>query len=309
MRKLIVLLLLMMTFVTLSAQNKLKPIDKVEQKIWGEKNFQGFYDEKAWLEYLVFPSFSEPSALYMHTDYKKKFKLIAKKNKKTYEMDINEPSARKLWALYKYSINVSSYLYNTLGCDGVKYFFFNGRKGASTWSPHGNCARMVDLMNKIIVCVEDKSLDAFEALMPEVDSLTKLFKGYYPADIFEVYVIKVSQAKRNLVELKPQFGHFYVEFECPENVSVEEFSAQMVAKYGKVIENVARDLFVETSIMDTWVRIRVDFKEPDELTRDEYAKIFVRVKSEDLTEDNLKALLLEKYNSLEITMWDIYDGF
>lgn len=173
------------------AQNGLTPVDETHQEIWGKNNYDGLYSDEARVQFLEFPSFSSPSALYVGVNgkgnKKHRNRLVVRNNGKTYKIDTDSLTIKKLICLFEHSVNTSKYDYEHFGCDGTRYFFFNYSDGATCWSPKEQsvCRRLVRVIHFILAGVIAKDKKEIDSRMAEVDSLVKIFMSYYPDDFSE----------------------------------------------------------------------------------------------------------------------------
>ena len=60
----------------------------------------------------------------------------------------------------------------------------NSIRVATIWSPDSgsNCKRLTDVLEKAMTAVKNQNEDELKALLPEVESLTEVFKKLYPKD-------------------------------------------------------------------------------------------------------------------------------
>lgn len=280
--------------MTATAQNRLKPIDKIEQEIWGKHEYKKMYEEKAQQNFMVFPSFFPPFALHVYSRDKDKKRLVYKTEAKTYEMETTEVCAKKLKSLFEHAVNVSMYLYNLEGCDGTQYFFFDRYKGATCWSPYGNCKRMVDVLTNIMDAVKDKSQEKVDAQMPVVDSLTSVFKSYYPDDYFcrKIGSLQYEGVKNYYVTMDVGNACFKFKkdkYEDGIKKSVDE-------KYGELVEKVYRELFINTSVLEDYLYVEVI--PDDEDIPEKGPKYTLVIHESDMNEVTLIKKITEWYNKL-----------
>ena len=193
------LMLLMAAAIGAQAQSRLQPMTQTQQKLWGEEYFGRWLSQKASQQMLIFPSFSFPSALYVYRGYGQSERLQAKWCEVNKEAGPNEPKlkmdsieiktdsaiALKFSDLIKHA--VATCMFNDelpRGSDGTQYFFGNYIRVATTWSPErgSNCKRLTDVLEKSMTAVKNQNEDELKSLLPEVESLTKVFVGLYPKE-------------------------------------------------------------------------------------------------------------------------------
>ena len=70
------------------------------------------------------------------------------------------------------------------GLDGTRYFFGDKIRVATAWSPGrgSNCKRLTDVLEKAMTAVRNQDEEELKGLLPEVESLTKVFEKLYPND-------------------------------------------------------------------------------------------------------------------------------
>ena len=150
---------------------------------------------------LKFPTPMEdfPSALYVFCGYGESERLQVKwcvVNKEvgpnelklkldSVEVKIDKTTALKFSDLIEHAVNTC--MFNDelpRGFDGTRYFFGNSIRVATIWSPESgsNCKRLTDVLEKAMTAVKNQNEDELKSLLPEVESLTKVFEGLYPKD-------------------------------------------------------------------------------------------------------------------------------
>jgi len=199
MKKRIILLLavLMAAATGAQAQSRLEPMTQTQQKLWGEKYFGTWLSERAIQQMLIFPSFSFPSALYVYYGYGESERLQVKWCEVNKEAGPDEPKLRldsievktdKVTALMfsdliEHAVKTCMFNDERRGLDGTRYFFGNRIRVATAWSPGpGNCKRLTDVLEKAMTAIRNQNEDELKALLPEVESLTEVFKKLYPKD-------------------------------------------------------------------------------------------------------------------------------
>ena len=201
MKKRIILLLalLMAAAIGAQAQSRLEPMTQSEQKLWGEKYFGTWLSERAIQQMLKFPTPMEdfPSALYVYYGYGESERLQvkwcevkeARPDEPRLKLDSIEVKTDKATALMFSDLiehAVASCMFNDerMGFDGTTYFFGNSIRVATIWSPENesNCKRLTDVLEKAMTAVRNQDEEELKSLLPEVESLTKVFKKLYPKD-------------------------------------------------------------------------------------------------------------------------------
>ena len=189
---------LMAAAIGAQAQSRLEPMTQSHQELWGEKEFGTWLSKEARQQMLIFPSFSFPSALYVYRGYGESERLQVKwcvvnkeagPNESKLKLDSIEVKTDKVTALMfsdliEHAVKTCMFNDERLGFDGTTYFFGNSIRVATTWSPESgsNCKRLTDVLEKAMTAVKNQSEDELKALLPEVESLTKVFKKLYPKD-------------------------------------------------------------------------------------------------------------------------------
>lgn len=198
--------LLMAAAIGAQAQSRLEPMTQTQQKLWGEKYFGTWLSKKASQQMLIFPSFSFPSALYVYYGYGESERLQVKwcevnkeaepgvppapdrREEPRLKLDSIEVKTDKATAvmfsdLIEHAVRACMFNDERLGFDGTTYFFGNHIRVATIWSPGpGNCKRLTDVLEKAMTAVKNQNEDELKALLPEVESLTEVFKKLYPKD-------------------------------------------------------------------------------------------------------------------------------
>ena len=110
--------------------------------------------------------------------------LNRKKNKvTTYRCPISEDILFELFELVADAVLAAAVPGGPVyGADGVTYeFLVADSQSAACWSPQlqpeSNCARLVSLFGRIEIAVQGQNSVAIEELRPEIQELTKIFKG------------------------------------------------------------------------------------------------------------------------------------
>ena len=189
--------LLMAAAIGAQAQSRLEPMTQTQQKLWGEKYFGTWLSERAIQQMLIFPSFSFPSALYVYYGYGETERLQVKwcevnkeagPDESKLRLDSIEVKTEKATAvmfsdLIEHAVATCMFNDERRGLDGTRYFFGNRIRVATAWSPGpGNCKRLTDVLEKAMTAVKNQNEDELKALLPEVESLTEVFKKLYPKD-------------------------------------------------------------------------------------------------------------------------------
>ena len=188
--------LLMAAAIGAQAQSRLEPMTQTQQKLWGEKYFGTWLSERAIQQMLIFPSFSFPSALYVFRGYGESERLQvkwcevkeARPDEPRLRLDSIEVKTDKATALMfsdliEHAVATCMFNDEQRGLDGTRYFFGNRIRVATAWSPGpGNCKRLTDVLEKAMTAVRNQDQEELKALLPEVESLTEVFKKLYPKD-------------------------------------------------------------------------------------------------------------------------------
>ena len=100
------------------------------------------------------------------------------------ELEIDKATALKFSDLIEHAVKTCMFNDERLGFDGTTYFFGNRIRVATIWSPDrgSNCKRLTDVLEKAMTAVKNQDEDELKSLLPEVESLTKVFKKLYPND-------------------------------------------------------------------------------------------------------------------------------
>ena len=200
-RRIITLVTLLMTAaIGAQAQSRLEPMTQTEQELWGEKYFGTWLSKKARQQMLKFPTLLEdfPSALYIYCGKGESGRLQVKRcvvNKEaeeneaklkldSIELRTDKATALKFSDLIEHAVKTSMFIDERLGFDGTTYFFGNSIRVATIWSPESgsNCKRLTDVLEKAMTAVKNQNEDELKVLLPEVESLTRVFKKLYPND-------------------------------------------------------------------------------------------------------------------------------
>ena len=200
MKKRIILLLtvLMVAAIGAQAQSRLEPMTQTQQKLCGERYFGTWLSERAIQQMLIFPSFSFPSALYVYYGYGESERLQVKWCEANKEAEPGEPRLRldsmevktdKATAvafsdLIEHAVATCMFNDKRRGLDGTRYFFGDRIRVATAWSPGrgSNCKRLTDVLEKAMTAVRNQDEEELKGLLPEVESLTKVFEKLYPND-------------------------------------------------------------------------------------------------------------------------------
>ena len=201
-KKIITLVMLLMAAaISAQAQSRLEPMTQLHQKeslgVW---YYGTWLSKTARQQMLKFPTPMEdfPSALYIYCGYGEIERLQVKKcvvNKEagpdeaklkidSVEVKTDKATALMFSDLIEHAVNTCMFNDERLGFDGTTYFFGNSIRVATIWSPDrgSNCKRLTDVLEKAMTAVKNQNEDELKSLLPEVESLTKVFKGLYPKD-------------------------------------------------------------------------------------------------------------------------------
>ena len=191
---------LMAAAIGAQAQSRLEPMTQIDQELWGEKEFGTWLSKKARQQMLKFPTPMEdfPSALYIYCGKGESGRLQVKRCVVNEEAEENEAklklnsielktdkaTALKFSDLIEHAVKTCMFNDDRLGFDGTTYFFGNSIRVATIWSPESgsNCKRLTDVLEKAMTAVKNQNEDELKSLLPEVESLTKVFKKLYPND-------------------------------------------------------------------------------------------------------------------------------
>ena len=189
---------LMAAAIGAQAQSRLEPMTQTQQKLWGEKYFGTWLSERAIQQMLIFPSFSFPSALYVYYGYGEVERLQVKwcvVNKEagpeepklrldSLEVKTDKATAVAFSDLIEHAVATCMFNDERRGLDGTRYFFGDKIRVATAWSPGrgSNCKRLTDVLEKAMTAVRNQDEEELKGLLPEVESLTKVFEKLYPND-------------------------------------------------------------------------------------------------------------------------------
>ncbi len=191
---------LMVAAIGAQAQSRLEPMTQIEKELWGEKEFGTWLSKKASQQMLKFPTPMEdfPSALYVFCGKGESGRLQVKRcvgykeagpDEPKLKLDSIEVKTDKATALMfsdliEHAVATCMFNDERLGFDGTTYFFGNSIRVATIWSPDSgsNCKRLTDVLEKAMTAVKNQNEDELKALLPEVESLTEVFKKLYPKD-------------------------------------------------------------------------------------------------------------------------------
>ena len=190
--------LLMAAAIGAQAQSRLEPMTQTQQKLMGERYFGTWLSEKASQQMLIFPSFSFPSALYVYYGYGEVERLQVKwcvVNKEagpeepklrldSLEIKTDKATALAFCNLIEHAVATCMFNDQRRGLDGTRYFFGDKIRVATAWSPErgSNCKRRTDVLEKAMTAVRNQDEEELKGLLPEVESLTKVFEKLYPND-------------------------------------------------------------------------------------------------------------------------------
>ena len=189
-----IIVLLLAVAIGAQAQSRLEPMTQTEQELWGKRDFGTWLSKKAIQQMLKFPTPMEdfPSALYIYYGYGETERLQVKwcvgynKGVKldSVEVKTDKATAVKFSDLIEHAVKTCMFNDDRMGFDGTTYFFGDRIRVATTWSPDNgsNCKRLTDVLEKAMTAVKNQNEDELKSLLPEVESLTKVFKKLYPND-------------------------------------------------------------------------------------------------------------------------------
>ena len=189
---------LMAAAIDTQAQSRLEPMTQTKQELWGKEYFGTWLSKKARQQMLKFPTPMEdfPSALYIYCGKGESGRLQVKRcvvneeaeeneaklKLNSIELETDKATALMFSDLIGHAVNTCMFNDERLGFDGTTYFFGNSIRVATIWSPDrgSNCKRLTDVLEKAMTAVKNQKEDELKSLLPEVESLTKVFKELYP---------------------------------------------------------------------------------------------------------------------------------
>ena len=189
-----IIVLLLAVAIGAQAQSRLEPMTQTKQELWGKRDFGTWLSKKAIQQMLKFPTPMEdfPSALYIYYGYGETERLQVKwcvgynKGVKldSVEVKTDKATAVKFSDLIEHAVKTCMFNDDRMGFDGTTYFFGDRIRVATTWSPDNgsNCKRLTDVLEKAMTAVKNQNEDELKSLLPEVESLTKVFEKLYPKD-------------------------------------------------------------------------------------------------------------------------------
>lgn len=191
-------MVLMAVAIGAQAQSRLEPMTQSQQKVWGEREFKTWLSRKASQQMLIFPSFEFPSALYVYHGYGEierlqvKWCVVNKKAKEnesklkleSIEIKTDKKTALAFSNLIKHAVATCMFNDERMGFDGITYFFGDYSRVATIWSPDSgsNCERLTKVLEKAMTAVKNQDEEELKGLLPEVESLTKVFEKLYQKD-------------------------------------------------------------------------------------------------------------------------------
>lgn len=297
------------------AQERLHPVTQLEQQLWGKGGFSNWYDEEADQQLLVFPSLMSPRALYVKNRGNdprlvlKQIRFIGRDDNdrpvNTTQVDsvsLSRAAAQKIGHLIEHAVATSMSIGNRQGLDGTRYFLFSRYDVATTWTPIGNAGKLIKVLGELMDAATEKDASKVEAVLPVVDSLTIVFKKLYPDDFYKPSASSrstISSTQKDLtIFLTACDGRFRMEFFYPSETNAGKAQQDCIDRYGKLAEEVGRELFIGSSFFDKGflpldkgnVVIRVDDTKPQGCQKD-YTTTICTVKKKDLNKKRLLQLI------------------
>lgn len=296
------------------AQERLHPVTQIEQQLWGKDDFEGWFDKEASQQLLIFPSFNSPSALYIKSASDAP-RMIIKWKETTGRDENNLPItvtmadsisidwevAQAIGNLIQHAVGTSMHVGERYGLDGTRYFLFDRYNVATTWSPEGNVGKLIEVLDGLMYATGEHDPSKVEALLPAIDSLTLAFKKLYPDDFYKPtasYYKVISHPQSQTISLLACEGRFRMDIPYPVDADGEKARQECLDRYGKLAEEVGRELFIGSSFFDKGflpldkgeVVIRVDDTKPQGCQKD-YTTTICTVKKKDLNKKRLLQLI------------------
>ena len=283
------------------AQECLKPISQSQQKLWGDHDFKHWYCPEASQQFLVFPSpVEEIQALYIYSHGEnagmlvvrtKSFKKTAlDMSKDSFSIHVGKEVTMRLGSLLQHAVNTSNYLYDRMGFDGINYFFFDGKNGATCWTPNGACGRMVEVLEDIMQGVREGNLEKIVSCGPRIDSLATHFKSHYPEAFFNITsnrdpIRSHIYLSSGMSKLKFKFMHSAIQDRSPGEIKEH---------YGEMVSSLLHHIFFNTTLFDDYGEICIVVD--DENTHAHVAdrtiyRLELIIHQDDLTLERLRSLL------------------
>lgn len=254
------------------AQECLKPISQSQQELWGAQYFEQWYSKEAKQQFLVFPSFFQtrealyvyswgknPGTLVVKTKPLRKKDAVVDTSKDSISMYVGKDVTMRLGSLLRHAVNTSNYLYDRIGLDGCRYFFFDGRNGATCWSPDGACGRMVELLKDIMQGVREGNLEKIVSCGPRIDSLATHFKGHYPEVFFNITSDRDAIRSQNGVEefIYLSSGMNNLNFKFKHSAIQGRSPGEIKEQYGEMVSSLLHHIFFNTTLLDDYSEILI----------------------------------------------------
>jgi hypothetical protein len=281
--------------ISVEAQRRLVPCNMTHYKIWN-RFFTKYYQEYARYQYLVSPSFSSPYALYVMPNNT----LEVRDKDKNYKMNCDSLIHLQLSILITHATATSMYIYDRLGLDGTRYFFFDYDNGATCWSPskYSTCDSLVRVMENVIKAVKTRDNVLLQSQKPIMDSLISTFKKYYPEDYGYVggswEPVSVNGKISYNVFLYCYDETVKLNFLYPKEKYNQSTIAKLKSQYGKVLQEAAKWAFMNTYAMDLngIINITIDNSSPFKFQKSRKKYEFT-IQETDMNTDNLIRLFKE----------------
>lgn len=175
-----------------------------------------------------------------------------------YKLEVPDSVVVFISRMIKEACLTSSYLFNSVGCDGVMYYFNPYYETASCWSPHGGrCKDLVEVLSRCGKAVKAGCLDSVLAVVPECRRLIRSFRRDYPGNA--------------------SGGGIYIRFESETKSWREE--RDYIDLHQNGLDSIERRLFTETDCFLRRDRITVKDNGKDnyrlEIRKEGYTTLFL----------------------------------
>lgn len=260
MKKPLILILLVAATLTTSAQKRLSPIGSSTFEVFQKEFKQTSFADAMGYRYIAAPSFSKPYALLiarktpLMMNVSTTIQAVDKDGK--YALQSDSATVCLLASLITMSVSTAMEPFENAGLDGTSYFFVNNVNYAETWTPkeNTNCERLVRLMDAVFKAVKTGDKALLEAQKSEAKALVSIFKSYYPKDVFETEALVQGVFNPYIGAMSYDINlknyHMSTTFKIAQKDYQKGMEQQLVAKYGAVLEEAAKWLFLNTSAMD-----------------------------------------------------------
>ena len=295
---LIAVLLASLNVGTLASQNLFSPISKSTYES-SKKLFRKYYDKKADVCVLL-PCFvlikGYPTIVIL-----KDGTIHVNLDNRKYKMDCSDGLYESLVELSRQAVMTASFTNYTVYPDSQDDFLFYKDKGVTYISGSGTSSETMDLFRRLADAVREQDKTGLEAEKAVADSLSRVFRTYYPKEAISVSPTISSAGDKSYSQLEiyasvPFGPHILLKlkFEYEAMRDYKKDAKPYMDKYENILREVAYSLLVNPDLTDNLNLISIIVDESvsaPKITKSGFVWYDITLRESDMTIPTLLSLI------------------